>query len=732
MSSATPLLTGSSYASSGLAFMTGFTAVAILLFGVAIFLRGRSRASTLFLTITIAASGWLTGLALTAAANDPLVATFWARAGNLFAVLIPAAVLHFAAVYAGRRESLRAAIVVSWIFCGIVAALALTPLFTPGVHHYRWGYYPAGSPYNTVWVVVQGAMLIGAMWVFRKAYRTSSGSDRARSRLLAVAFATGSLAFVDYFATMGFDVYPFGYIPVLAFGLIATTAVWKYQLVDFTPEFAAPQILETMKGSVLVADMAGIIRVVNRAACQLLGYQSSELTGLHVRKVIGADDNFSTGQILNSMGVFEQNMVWRDREGDRIDVLASSSFARDANGLPVAVVYVATDYTERKRAEQALRESEHRYRTLFDANPLPMWIYDFETLRFMAVNDAAVAHYGYSRDEFLSMTIADIRPAEEVPKMRAALTSLRERSASRNFRHRRRDGTIIDTEISSFEFVSGGRRTRLVIAQDITERKRAEASLRSSEARFRLLFDRNLAGVFRGTIDGRIVECNDALARIFGFENRDEFMTQPSGSRYADPKAREQLMARLRLERTVTNVEMEMVRRDGSALWVLENVSLVDEFGGEPEMLEGTIIDITDRRTAQSQIEYQAYHDVLTGLPNRLLFRDRIGIALAHARRTRRAVAVMFLDLDQFKLVNDTLGHTIGDGLLQAVASRLVQCVRAEDTVARMGGDEFTVLLADLGDRRAAATVAQKLLDAIRRPVMVDAHELFATTSIGI
>jgi len=123
---------------------------------------------------------------------------------------------------------------------------------------------------------------------------------------------------------------------------------------------------------------------------------------------------------------------------------------------------------------------------------------------------------------------------------------------------------------------------------------------------------------------------------------------------------------------------------------------------------------------------------VLTGLPNRLLFRDRISVALARARRSRRAVAVMFLDLDQFKLVNDTLGHTVGDGLLQAAAERLVSCVRGDDTVARMGGDEFTILLSDLADTRAAATVAQKILDSISRPIEVDGHELFVTTSIGI
>src|SRR5205085_482590 len=148
-------------------------------------------------------------------------------------------------------------------------------------------------------------------------------------------------------------------------------------------------------------------------------------------------------------------------------------------------------------------------------------------------------------------------------------------------------------------------------------------------------------------------------------------------------------------------------------------------------ILEGTIIDITDRKTAQQQVEYQAYHDSLTGLPNRALFRDRIAMALAHAKRTKRGAAVLFLDIDQFKLVNDTLGHTIGDRMLQVIAARLIACVRGEDTVARMGGDEFTVLIAEVGDRRATSVVAQKVLEAVRQPVVVDDHELFVEIATG-
>ncbi|PYQ50867.1 MAG: diguanylate cyclase [Acidobacteria bacterium] len=313
--------------------------------------------------------------------------------------------------------------------------------------------------------------------------------------------------------------------------------------------------------------------------------------------------------------------------------------------------------------------------------------------------------------------------------MMKTLATLHDRDRNRIFRHRKKDGSIFDAEITSFEFVSGGRRARLVIAVDVTERRINEERLRDNEERYRLLFERNLAGVFRSTLDGRILEVNDSLARIFGYE-REELLAQTSYSLYFSREDRQRVMTRLREQRTLSNVELRMRKRDGSPVWVLENMTLLET--AEGGNIEGTIIDISERKAAQEQVEYQAYHDVLTGLPNRLLFRDRISVALAHARRARRTVAIMFLDLDHFKLVNDTLGHTVGDGLLQAAAERLVSCVRSEDTVARMGGDEFTILVSDIADTRSAATVAQKVLESISRPIEVDGHELFVTTSIGI
>jgi diguanylate cyclase (GGDEF)-like protein len=146
----------------------------------------------------------------------------------------------------------------------------------------------------------------------------------------------------------------------------------------------------------------------------------------------------------------------------------------------------------------------------------------------------------------------------------------------------------------------------------------------------------------------------------------------------------------------------------------------------------GLFHDITQRKTAEQQIEYQAYHDALTGLANRRLFQEHLSIALALAARRQRTVAVLFLDLDHFKVVNDTLGHTMGDALLRLVAARLKACVHDGDTVARVGGDEFTVVLQDLEKKEDAAIVAQKVLHAIAQPIDLDNHRLYATTSIGI
>jgi diguanylate cyclase (GGDEF)-like protein/PAS domain S-box-containing protein len=693
--------------------------------------RGRgSLLSALFLAITISAAGWLGSFAALYESRDAATALNWARLGSFFADLIPAAIFHFCVAFVGRRYAFRAAVAFCWAFSLLIAILSVsTNVFVRGVWHYPWGYYLRGAILNLSWITVATAMVAAGVYLIWRASQEVEGISRDGARAMMLAFSVASLALIDFLPTIGIGVRPFGFLAILGFVAVAANSVWRYHIVELTPEYAAAQILATMKSAVIVINLEGKIRVVNHAAVSILGYAEEDLLGKPIRMIIDPQESISTGQLLRSGGTLNVHMKWRTASGTTVDVATASSFVRDADDAPVGVVYVASDVTERRRSEQALRESEHRYRTLFEGNPLPMWVYDFETLKFINVNEAAVRHYGFSKDEFLQLTIADIRPPEELPVMLKTLSTLHDRDRNRIFRHRKKDGTDFDAEITSFEFVSGGRRARLVIAVDVTERQRNQERLRENEERYRLLFERNLAGVFRSTLDGRILEVNDSLARIFGYE-REDLLNQTSYSLFFNREDRQRVMARLSEQRTLSNIELRMRRRDGSPVWVLENMTLLDS--AEGGIIEGTIIDISDRKAAQEQVEYQAYHDVLTGLPNRLLFRDRISVALAHARRARRAVAVMFLDLDQFKLVNDTLGHTVGDGLLQAAAERLVSCVRGDDTVARMGGDEFTILLSDIPDTRGAAIVAQKVLDSISQPIEVDGHELFVTTSIGI
>ncbi|HYC61834.1 MAG TPA: EAL domain-containing protein [Thermoanaerobaculia bacterium] len=254
--------------------------------------------------------------------------------------------------------------------------------------------------------------------------------------------------------------------------------------------------------------------------------------------------------------------------------------------------------------------------------------------------------------------------------------------------------------------------------------------LAASEEQYRLLFERNLAGVYRATEGGKVIDCNDACARLFGYDSRDEFLWTGSID-YMHPHERDSIVRRLREQGTVTNEEVELRGRDGSAVWALENVRRVVSEDGGPPMLEGILLDVGDRKRAEQEIEFKAYHDALTQLPNRALFLDRLSIALAQAKRADGLMAVLFLDLDNMKSINDTFGHAVGDRVLQAVGERLTRAVRAGDTVARVGGDEFMILLS-VAAPSDAEDVARTILARISEPLIIENDELYLTTSIGV
>ena len=294
----------------------------------------------------------------------------------------------------------------------------------------------------------------------------------------------------------------------------------------------------------------------------------------------------------------------------------------------------------------------------------------------------------------------------------------------------------VQSYVPTSRYVEGEKLILTFVAQHVSaglEKKRALEALRVSEERYRQLFERNLAGVFRSTLDGRLLDCNNAFVRIYGYDSREELLTIDTHTLYPSRGDRDAFVARILETGSAVNVEVRARKKDGTPVWVLENVALVEGPPGRPPLLEGTLVDITDRKNAEAQIAHLAFHDALTGLPNRALFDDRLALALARCRRDGTRLAVLFVDLDRFKAINDSLGHHAGDRLLKAVADRLRACVREEDTIARVGGDEFVVLLAGIARQTDAETVAAKVLRTIGdEPFAVGKESLHVTASIGV
>ena len=420
-----------------------------------------------------------------------------------------------------------------------------------------------------------------------------------------------------------------------------------------------------------------------------------------------------------------------------------------------------------------------QYRLAFERNPQPMWVYDLDSLRLIAVNDAAIAHYGYSRAKFLSMTIRDLRPGDELPSLEENL-----RSGSHGFersggwRHRKKDGTIIDVEIVSHELTFAGRRARVVLATDVTARRSAENAQRAQLVVAQRLVDST-------TIDEAGPKLLDALGSTMGWDAAtiwrvdgtsellrfDTFWSVPT----ADPGLTAELEHSLRsatfrpgdgwaglawqtgervceengppvevcpgaaaLRRASLHraVAIPIVGSNG-VLGVLEFFNRTHRPIDDGSLRTLTIASaqlgqFLERKRAEQALAYQALHDPLTGLPNRALFLDRLQISLANSRRRRGTVAVLFLDIDNFKVINDSLGHRAGDELLTMVATRITAALRPGDTVARFGGDEFVVLAEQISGVQDAVVIAERISSTFNEPFSLELGENFVSASIGI
>ncbi len=262
--------------------------------------------------------------------------------------------------------------------------------------------------------------------------------------------------------------------------------------------------------------------------------------------------------------------------------------------------------------------------------------------------------------------------------------------------------------------------------------RREHDRVQDAESRLRTFLDQANDLIYSITPEGLFLYTNQAWQQTLGYTA--EQATRLNIAEIIDPAVRTRCLSEMRKAMTgerTDPLEGRLVTKNGELVEVEGTVTCSDDAGGRPSIWV-ICRDVTLRKRAQEQLYHMAHHDLLTGLPNRLFFADRLRQAQALAKRQQQQCAVLFLDLDRFKIINDTLGHTVGDQLLQEVAKRLRHCVREVDTVARLGGDEFAIVLVNLHNEVEAGQIAAKILANLAKPVTIDTHELFITTSIGI
>lgn len=417
----------------------------------------------------------------------------------------------------------------------------------------------------------------------------------------------------------------------------------------------------------------------------------------------------------------------------------------NASGRPERLIGTVQDVTEQHLTENRLRESEDKYRRLFELSEDPMWLIIHH--EFVMANQAASRMLGYETvaemlDKHPSKLSPELQPDGRSSKAKAdefMETAYASGYSRFEWMHKKKDGSVFPVEVSLTKVPYEGREALFCIWRDITEIKSVQKALEEKTIYLHgMLSASEKIAIVATDSEGLIRYYNSAAEKIFGIPASKALGVNLRRIHHAQgvDEDKNRFGMEMAKEQGEYSFIMEMPGQDG-VHFIDSRVSPIfrdnDEFAGYMLMCE----DVTEQRRAAELIEYQASYDSLTDLPNRRLFVDRLNQSLAHARRHGHQGAVLFFDLDNFKNINDSLGHPVGDELLRLVAMRIMTSVRDEDTVARLGGDEFVVLLPELSkDAEEAMTDVQVLAEKMRRelgtPYRIDLHELHVTPSIGI
>jgi diguanylate cyclase (GGDEF)-like protein/PAS domain S-box-containing protein len=415
-------------------------------------------------------------------------------------------------------------------------------------------------------------------------------------------------------------------------------------------------------------------------------------------------------------------------------VAVSSREVREPDTRLLQAVRVIASTLGQFLGRQQVEDDLRRFRAAMNVSAEMIWLVDPVRMRALDVNDTVCRKLGYSREELLTKGVDEIieLSREDLAAMYRRLIESGEGDMVESW-YRRKDGTRFPVEAFRRAVPSGTGHVIITVVRDITERRAAEEDLR----RFRLAMDSSadlIVLIDRATM--RFVDVNRTACRALGY-TREELLRM--GPQDVLPVSREELErdydALLARPTSDTDyiprgMKSQYICKDGSHL-PFESTRHVLRSGGST-IIAAISRDIRARLAIEEKVAYLAQFDALTGLPNRNVFQDRLVQAMALAKRNEWPMAVLFIDLDRFKLVNDTLGHRAGDKLLKLAAERLRSCIRGSDTVGRLGGDEFAAILTELSIPSDAGIVAQKIIDVVRQPFDLEGKETYVTASIGI
>ncbi|HJV88218.1 MAG TPA: EAL domain-containing protein [Noviherbaspirillum sp.] len=491
----------------------------------------------------------------------------------------------------------------------------------------------------------------------------------------------------------------------------------------------AEQVIAAMPSGVMVVDAAQRVRSINQAMCELcsIGTEKNAL-GLPLHTVIRSN------QLLECMtqpfGGLALVLMMPSLVGSRHIEFHISKTLLEGETL---WLLVAQDVTQRVCAEEEWK----RFRLGMEHSTDAIYVVDRASMRIVDVNETACKILGYTREEMLQLGPYQTRVGLSQAQLEAyydgiAYSATQQAVTRSQLRHK--DGTHLQVEIHMRALRSGGRLVMVALIKDLTERLQAQAALRASEERFIATFNQAAVGLAHATVEGRWLRANQKLLQITGYsENELLGMTVFELTHYDDLEATRELIRRsLSGELRDYSTQKRYRRKGGSYVWVAVSVSLVSDAVGVAPYFIVAVEDISLRKRMELELRYSACHDALTDLPNRALLQDRLSQAIVYAQRAQRYVAVMLIDLDRFKNINDSLGHDVGDQVIVEIGRRLSRNTRNGDTVARLGGDEFVVILADIGQEEDVARLAQQALLSLTEPLVVKGQELYPSGSIGI